>query len=50
MNNITVCFLSCKRPDLFRKTFESFWKYCDDIDLIKSVIFDKTSSREDEKR
>lgn len=48
---ITVYFLSCKRYDLFEKTFNSFWTNCKDLDLIKSIIVvDDNSSSQDRQK
>lgn len=38
MNKVTLCFLSCKRIDLFKKVFDSFWENCLDTNLIDSFI------------
>lgn len=47
---ITACFFSCKRFDLFEKTFKSFWENCLDRDLIESfIIIDDSSVEEDRK-
>lgn len=50
-HSVTAYFLSCKRYDLFEKTFDSFWANCKDLDLIKSmVIVDDNSSSEDRQK
>jgi len=47
---ITLLFLSCKRFELFFKTFSSFWENCLDKDLIESfIIMDDSSEEEDRK-
>lgn len=47
---ITVYFLSCKRFNLFEKTFKSFWDHCKDLNLIESfIVIDDNSSNEDRK-
>jgi glycosyltransferase involved in cell wall biosynthesis len=46
--NITVSFMTCKRFELFERTFDSFFAYCKDLDLIKHIIIvDDNSSAED---
>lgn len=48
--DVTAYFLSCKRFNLFEKTFKSFWENCKDLDLISSIIvIDDNSSNEDRK-
>lgn len=47
-NYITPYFLSCRRLNLFKETFESFWDTCDDKDLIKSfIVIDDNSENND---
>lgn len=50
-NYVTPYFLSCKRFDLFKQTFESFWQNCLDKDLIRSfIVIDDNSSSDDRKK
>lgn len=47
---ITVVFLSCKRFNFFEETFTTFFKYCQDLDLITSIIIiDDNSNDKDRK-
>ena len=50
MDKVTLLFLSCKRFELFFKTFSSFWENCLDKELIDSfIIIDDSSEEEDRK-
>jgi len=48
-SQVTPYFLSCKRFSLFKETFESFWRMCQDKNLIKSFIVVDDNSDDDDR-